>query len=55
MLLDMTGGVAGRLGMQPGETLLRLPLVEGILADLKLLAGSNGGLTVAAHCLCGVE
>jgi protease-4 len=55
MLLDMTGGVAGRLGMQPGEALLRLPLVEGILADLKLLAGSNGGLTVAAHCLCGVE
>ena len=55
MLLDMTGGAAGRLGMQPGEALLRLPLMEGILADLKLLAGSNGGLTVAAHCLCGVE
>ena len=55
MLLDMTGSVAARLGYRPGPSLLRLPLVEAILSDLKLLAGSNGGLTVAAHCLCGVE
>ena len=55
MLLDMTGSVAARLGYRPGASLLRLPLVEAILSDLKLLAGSNGGLTVAAHCLCGVE
>ena len=55
MLLDMTGSVAARLGYRPGTSLLRLPLVEAILSDLKLLAGSNGGLTVAAHCLCGVE
>ena len=55
MLLDMTGSVVARLGYRPGASLLRLPLVEAILSDLKLLAGSNGGLTVAAHCLCGVE
>ncbi|MEJ2382916.1 MAG: signal peptide peptidase SppA [Xanthomonadales bacterium] len=55
MLLDMTGGVATRFGAGQGATLLRLPLVENILSDLRLLAGSNGGLTVAAHCLCGVE
>jgi protease IV len=55
MLLDMTGSVASRLGFRPGASLLRVPLVEAILSDLKFVAGSNGGLTVAAHCLCGVE
>ena len=55
MLLDLTGGAAARIGLGPGDPLLRLPLLEAIRSDLRLLAGSNGGLTVAAHCLCGIE
>ena len=55
MLLDMTGSAAARIGFAASDPLLRLPLVEAVLSDLRLLASSNGGLTVAAHCLCGVD
>jgi protease-4 len=55
MLLDMTGGVATRLGAGPRASSLPLSLFENILADLKLLVAGNEGLTIAAHCLCDVE
>lgn len=55
MLLDMTGSVAARFAPAPRNSLLQLPLFESILDDLKLLARSNEGPTIAAHCLCDVD
>jgi len=55
-LIEITGSAMSRLGWSGSSSLhLRNTLLEELSADLKLLARSAGGFSVAAHCLCGVE
>lgn len=55
-LLEMTGSALAGLGwVRSGDVILRNTLLENLLGDLKILARSAGGFTVAAHCLCRVE
>jgi len=56
-LVEITGSAMVRLGMNFGAGFAALPgtLLENIAGDLRLLAGSSKGMTVAAHCLCDVE
>ncbi|MBT8048523.1 MAG: signal peptide peptidase SppA [Xanthomonadales bacterium] len=55
-LFEMMGSAMGHFipGVS-GFDQLRGTLLEDILDDLNVLARSNSGLTVAAHCLCDVE
>jgi len=57
-LIEITSGVMLRLAPSLGQGVLGgLPgtLVENIVSDLRRLAPSGSGVTVAAHCLCDVE
>jgi len=54
-LVEITSSAMLRSGLQfDGLAGLRGTLLENIVRDLRMLAG-NGGITVAAHCLCDVE
>ncbi len=55
-LFEMVGSAMARfdLGLS-GMTGLHNTLLENIISDLNVLARSNEGLTIAAHCLCDVE
>jgi len=55
-LFDMAGSAMARfdLGLS-GMKGLHNTLLENIISDLSVLARSNEGLTIAAHCLCDVE
>jgi len=53
-LLELVGSTASRLGFDKvSGTFFNLPLFEEVLSDLRLLAKSGGGFSLAAHCLCG--
>ena len=54
-LIEITGSAMAGLGFSDSSLGLRSTLLEDLLADLKLLARSAGGFSVAAHCLCRVE
>ncbi len=56
MLMELVGSAAARfeLGLT-APPFLAGSLLEDILHDLRFLAGSNEGLTVAAHCLCDAQ
>ena len=56
MLFEMVGSAAARfeLGLSARPTIAST-LLGKILDDLQFLAGSNEGLTIAAHCLCEVD
>ncbi len=59
LLLELTGSAVARLGLPTlgSSALSQLPLTlfENVADDLRVLSRSQGGLTVAAHCLCDVE
>jgi protease-4 len=57
-LIEITGGAMLRLAPGLGQGAfggLPSTLVESIVSDLRRLAPSGSGVTVAAHCLCDVE
>jgi len=56
-LIEITGSAMLRLGFDFGSVIGGLPatLLDSVLADLRRLSRSSGGITVAAHCLCDVE
>jgi protease-4 len=56
-LVEITSEAMVRLGLNisPGIAGLSGTLLEDILGDLRMLARSSNGMTVAAHCLCNVE
>jgi protease IV len=56
-LVEITSSAMARLGTGFGRGFTGLPgtLLENIASDLRLLARSSRGVTVAAHCLCDVE
>jgi protease-4 len=52
-LLNLTGSTVSRLGLaRHPDAWMRSGMFEGILADLRLLAGAGNGFSLAAHCLC---
>jgi protease-4 len=56
-LVELTSSAMLRLGLASNGSFAGLPhtLLENISGDLRRLAGSGSGVTVAAHCLCDVE
>jgi protease-4 len=55
-LFEMVGSVMARFDWEiSGLGALHNTLLENILSDLRILARSNEGLTIAAHCLCDVQ
>ncbi len=55
-LFEMVGSVMARFDWEiSGFGTLHNTLLENILSDLRMLARSNEGLTIAAHCLCDVQ
>jgi protease-4 len=53
MLIEMVGGVMAYFDLSlSAPPFVAQGLLGDILEDLRFLAGSNEGLTVAAHCLC---
>jgi protease-4 len=55
-LFEMVGSAMARFDLGvPGLKGLHNTLLENILSDLKMLARSGEGVTIAAHCLCDVE
>lgn len=55
-LFEMVGGAMSRFDVGVSNLGgLHGTLLENILSDLKILARSTDGITVAAHCLCDVE
>jgi protease-4 len=56
-LVEITSSAMVRLGTGFGRGIngLHGTLLENIASDLRLLARSSRGVTVAAHCLCDVE
>ena len=53
MLMEMVGGVMAYFDLSlSAPPFVAQGLLGDILEDLRFLAGSNEGLTVAAHCLC---
>jgi hypothetical protein len=56
LLMELTGGAMARLGLASSRLpVLRSSLLDNLLRDLGVLARSDVGLTIAAHCLCDVE
>lgn len=52
-LLELTGSTLSRLGVTPATSAWRAnSLIDGLLSDLRFLANSANGFTLAAHCLC---
>ncbi|MFT5373155.1 MAG: hypothetical protein ACI9R7_002715, partial [Lysobacterales bacterium] len=35
--------------------LMRTTFVQSLMEDLRILTRGERGLTIAAHCLCGIE
>ena len=55
-LFEMVGGAMARFDWElSGFETLHNTLLENILSDLRMLARSSEGLTIAAHCLCDVQ
>lgn len=56
LLLEMTSGVMSRVGMGRSPLLaLRGTFVQNLLEDLQFLSSHDRELTIAAHCLCGLD
>jgi len=56
LLLEMTSGILMRLNLENrGADLLRKTFIQNLLDDLHFLASGDRQLTIAAHCLCGIE
>jgi protease-4 len=55
-VLEMTSGVMSKIRIdRSAEKLIRTTFLQNLLDDLRILTQGNQGLTVAAHCLCGIE
>lgn len=55
-ILNLTSGALARLNIhRPGVDWVRQGFVQQLLQDLERIASSEGRLTVAAHCLCGIN
>jgi protease-4 len=55
-VLDMTSSALATLDFEKGPRSQHRPsMLQGLLADLRLLAAGDGRLTVLAHCLCGIR
>jgi protease-4 len=56
MVLELTTEALHSIDFSMGRTeLLRQPLFQRMLSDLRRLARSDGQLTIAAHCLCEIR
>lgn len=56
LLLETTSGVLAHMDFRPrGLDLVRRTFLQNLLDDLRVLAGNRNGMTIAAHCLCGLE
>jgi protease-4 len=56
LLLETTSGVLARVNFRPqGLDLVRRTFLQGLLDDLRVLADNRNSMTIAAHCLCGLE
>jgi protease-4 len=52
-LMEFAGGTAARLGFGSEPTpWARVSLLEDILSDMRMLANTANGFSLAAHCLC---
>ena len=55
-LLETTSGVLARIQFRPaGLEFVQRTFVQGLLDDLRTLAESRNSMTIAAHCLCGIQ
>lgn len=56
LLLEIASGVMSKLSFdRSGSELIRTTFLQNLLEDLRVLTRGEQGLTVAAHCLCGIE
>ena len=56
LMLEMVGSAMARFGLGvSAHPLISNSLLGRIYEDLRFLAGSNEGLTIAAHCLCEAQ
>ena len=56
LVLEMTSGVMSKLVSQSSTMeLVRRSFLQNLLDDLEILTRGQNGLTIAAHCLCGIE
>lgn len=56
LVLEMTSGVMSKLNFRrSGMELIRETFLQNLLDDMRMLTQGRQGLTVAAHCLCGIE
>jgi hypothetical protein len=52
----MTSGVMSRVGLgKDPMSALRGTFVQGLLDDLQYLSSHDREMTIAAHCLCGLD
>jgi protease-4 len=55
-VLDLSGSALQALHLNiASHSLLRQPILEDLLTDLRSLLSTDGKLTIAAHCLCTVH
>lgn len=56
LVLEMTSGVLSKVGAGKNPlSALRGTFVQDLLDDLQYLASHDRGITIAAHCLCGLD
>jgi ClpP class serine protease len=56
LVLEMTSGVMSRLNFETSAIrLVKKTFLQNLLDDLRILAEGQRGLTIAAHCLCGLD
>ncbi|MFT5141119.1 MAG: protease-4 [Lysobacterales bacterium] len=56
LLLDLSSGVLAKTSFfQSRSSLMRTTFVQSLMEDLRILTRGERGLTIAAHCLCGIE
>jgi protease-4 len=55
-LLELTTEALGKLNINTEtRSILRQPLLQSLLDDLRVLTRNDGQFTIAAHCLCGIR
>ncbi len=56
LVLDLTRSAVQTLNLNLGSNgLLRQPMLQGLLDDLRALVAADGQLTIAAHCMCSIR
>jgi protease-4 len=56
LVLEMTSGIMSKLvSHRSAMELVRRSFLQKLLDDLEILMRGQNGLTIAAHCLCGIE